>query len=45
MEVDPPVLVQQADGYAEMPLAAMWHALRSGVTLPRGRVAVNSLPF
>ena len=45
VEVDPPVLVQQPDGYAEMPLTAMWRALRDGVAVPHGRVAVHSLPF
>ena len=45
VEIDPPVLVQQPDGYAAMPLAAMWRALRDDVALPPGRVVVHSLPF
>jgi GNAT superfamily N-acetyltransferase len=45
VEIEPPVLVQQPDGFAEMPLVAMWRPLREGVTLPSGRVTVHSLPF
>ena len=45
VEIDSPVLVQQRDGYAEMPLAAMWRALSDEAALPPGRVAVHSLPF
>lgn len=44
-EIDPPVLVQQPDGYAEVPLIAMWRALSDDAALPAGRVAVHSLPF
>jgi GNAT superfamily N-acetyltransferase len=45
VEIEPPILIQQPDGYAEMPLAAMWRALGDDVALPPGRVAVHSLPF
>jgi hypothetical protein len=45
VEIPPPVLVQQPDGFAEIPLVAMWRTLREGVSLPRGRVKVLSLPF
>jgi predicted GNAT family N-acyltransferase len=45
VEIESPVLVQQVDGYAEMPLAAMWRALSDDAALHPGQVAVHSLPF
>lgn len=44
-EVDPPVLVQQPGGYAEIPQVTMWRPLRDGASLPPGRLTVHSLPF
>jgi predicted GNAT family N-acyltransferase len=44
-EIAPPVLVQQPGGYVPIPQVAMWRALADGVSLPPGRVRVNSLPF
>jgi len=38
VEIDSPVLVQQSDGYAEMPLAAMWRALSADAALPPGEL-------
>jgi predicted GNAT family N-acyltransferase len=45
VEIPPPVLVQQPDDFAEIPLVAMWRTLREGVSLARGRVKLLSLPF
>jgi predicted N-acetyltransferase YhbS len=44
-EVEPPVHVQQADGYAEMPMVTMWRALADGASWPSGHLAVQGLPF
>jgi GNAT superfamily N-acetyltransferase len=44
-EVEPPVLVQQPRGYAEIPQVTMWRPLRDGATLAEGRLTVRSLPF
>jgi predicted GNAT family N-acyltransferase len=39
------VWAEQPSGRIEMPLRAMWRALRGGVTWPPGRVDVRGLPF
>jgi predicted N-acetyltransferase YhbS len=44
-EVEPPVLVQQPDGYAEMTMRTMWRALAEDVSWPDGRLTVHGLPF
>jgi predicted GNAT family N-acyltransferase len=44
-EIDPPVVVEQPDGPAEIPMVAMWRALRDGVSLPQGHVTLRGLPF
>ena len=44
-EVEPPVLVEQSDGYAEIPLVTMWRPLEDGATPAPGRLTVRSLPF
>jgi predicted GNAT family N-acyltransferase len=45
-EIEPPVLVQQPDGFAEIPQVAMWRTLREGASLPpAGQVRLLSLPF
>jgi GNAT superfamily N-acetyltransferase len=44
-EVDATVTVEQPDGDMEMPMMAMWRALRPGVSWPEGSVAVSGLPF
>jgi GNAT superfamily N-acetyltransferase len=44
-EVAAPVLVRQPQGYAEMPMVAMWRPLRENATLADGPVTVHSLPF
>jgi predicted GNAT family N-acyltransferase len=40
-----PVWADQPGGRIEMPMCAMWRALRAGVTWPTGRVEVHGLPF
>jgi predicted GNAT family N-acyltransferase len=45
IEIEPPVLVRQPDGYTEVPQVAMWRPLREGATLAPGRLTVESLPF
>jgi len=45
IEIDAPVWVDQPGGRIEMPLAAMWRALRDGAEWPPGRVDVRGLPF
>jgi len=44
-EQERPVLVQQPDGYAEMPMVTMWRALTPGANWPRGDLTVQDLPF
>ncbi len=44
-EIDPPVLVEQPDGFVETPQVSMWRAIHEGVTFPAGRVIVHSFPF
>ncbi|MGO9888713.1 MAG: GNAT family N-acetyltransferase [Solirubrobacteraceae bacterium] len=44
-QVEPPVHVQQPDGYAEMPMQTMWRALADGATWPSGHLTVRGLPF
>jgi len=44
-EVEPPVLVQQPDGYAEMPMRTMWRAVARNASWPDGRLTVRALPF
>jgi predicted GNAT family N-acyltransferase len=44
-EIPRPVLVDQPAGAIEMPMVAMWRALREGVELPSGPVKVDGLPF
>jgi GNAT superfamily N-acetyltransferase len=44
-EIDAPVWVDQPGGRVEMPLVAMWCALRDGAEWPPGRVDVRGLPF
>jgi GNAT superfamily N-acetyltransferase len=44
-EIPPPVMVQQPDGFVEMPQVAMWRPIRDGGTLSPGRVKLLSLPF
>jgi predicted N-acetyltransferase YhbS len=43
--VPPPVLVEQAEGEAEMPQRTMWRALRPDASWPDGPLVVRSLPF
>jgi predicted GNAT family N-acyltransferase len=45
VEISPPVFVEQPGGLVEMPMVAMWRAIRAGAELPSGRVIVRSLPF
>jgi predicted GNAT family N-acyltransferase len=45
IEIAEPVFAEQPEGVAEMPVVAMWRPLRSGATLPPGRVTVRGLPF
>jgi predicted GNAT family N-acyltransferase len=45
VEVAPPVLVKQPDGFAEMPQVCMWRALHDGAKLPRGTERLLSHPF
>jgi predicted N-acetyltransferase YhbS len=44
-EVARPVVVQQPEGLAEMPLITMWRALAPGGELPDGPVTLLGLPF
>jgi GNAT superfamily N-acetyltransferase len=44
-EVEPPVLVEQPDGYAEISLVTMWRSLGVSTIPAPGRVTVRSLPF
>lgn len=44
-EIADPVWADQPDGRIEMPLRAMWRALRDGASWPPGRVDVDGLPF
>jgi predicted N-acetyltransferase YhbS len=44
-EIPRPVLVDQPGGVIELPMVAMWRALREGVELPSGPVKVDGLPF
>ncbi len=44
-QVEPPVHVEQPDGYAEMPMQTMWRALADGATWPSGHLTVRGLPF
>jgi hypothetical protein len=43
--VEPPVMVQQPEGYAEMPMRTMWRALAAGASWPSGCLTVHGLPF
>jgi predicted N-acetyltransferase YhbS len=45
VEIAPPVMVDQPDGPAEIPMVSMWRPLHDGVTLPRGRVSLLGPPF
>jgi hypothetical protein len=45
VEIPPPVLAEQPAGPIEMPLVAMWRALRPGAVLPPGPVVLRGLPF
>jgi predicted GNAT family N-acyltransferase len=46
VEITAPVWVDQPEGRIEIPLAAMWRALRDGAPeWPPGRVDVHGLPF
>jgi GNAT superfamily N-acetyltransferase len=44
-EIPGPVWADQPEGRVEMPLPAMWRALREGIRWPPGRVEVRGLPF
>jgi predicted N-acetyltransferase YhbS len=44
-EVESPVLVQQPDGYAEMPMRTMRRAVARNASWPDGRLTVRALPF
>jgi predicted N-acetyltransferase YhbS len=44
-EIAAPVSAAQPGGRIEMPMAAMWLALRDGAEWPSGRVNVPGLPF
>jgi predicted N-acetyltransferase YhbS len=44
-EIAAPVWADQPGGQVEMPIAAMWRALRTGADWPAGRVDVQGLPF
>lgn len=44
-EILAPVWADQPGGRIEMPLRAMWRALRDGARWPPGRVDVSGLPF
>ncbi len=45
VELAPPVLVSQPDGFAEIPQVTMWRALREGVDPPAAPIRILSLPF
>jgi hypothetical protein len=45
IEIAAPVWADQPEGRIEMPMAAMWRALRPGAKWPPGRVDVRGLPF
>jgi predicted GNAT family N-acyltransferase len=44
-EIAAPVWAEQPAGPIEMPMRAMWRALRAGAVWPPGRVEVRGLPF
>lgn len=44
-EIPPPVMAQQPGGLVEMPMVAMWRALRAGARLPSGPVVLTGFPF
>jgi predicted GNAT family N-acyltransferase len=44
-EITAPVRADQPAGPVEMPMRAMWRALRAGAAWPPGRVNVHGLPF
>ena len=44
-EIDSSVWADQAEGRVEVPMRAMWRALREGAVWPPGRVDVRGLPF
>jgi len=44
-EIEAPVWAEQPEGRVEMPMPAMWRALREGADWPPGRVDVTGLPF
>jgi predicted GNAT family N-acyltransferase len=44
-EIAAPVWADQPAGSMEMPMRAMWRALRAGAAWPPGRVDVHGLPF
>jgi predicted GNAT family N-acyltransferase len=44
-EIAEPVLVEQPDGWAEMPMVSMWRTLHEGASLPPGPITVHGLPF
>ncbi len=44
-EIAAPVSADQPAGPVEMPMRAMWRALRAGAEWPDGRVHVRGLPF
>jgi predicted GNAT family N-acyltransferase len=44
-EIAAPVIAEQRTGPVEMPMRAMWRALRAGAEWPPGRVHVRGLPF
>jgi predicted GNAT family N-acyltransferase len=44
-EIEAPVWAEQREGRVEMPMPAMWRALREGADWPPGRVDVRGLPF
>jgi len=44
-EIAAPVWAEQPAGPIEMPMRAMWRALRAGAAWPPGRVDVGGLPF
>jgi predicted GNAT family N-acyltransferase len=45
VEITAPVWADQPEGRIEMPMVAMWRALRDGAEWPPGRVDVRGLPF
>ena len=45
VKVEPPVLVEQPGGYAEVSLVTMWRTLRRAPALPPGGLTIHSLPF